>query len=95
MNSPDNVDSVVLELVKEYLKKIGFVRKSGIILNSRIFYIICFSLFLFSFLSFYCAKDSDEVGEGKFRIGIVFDAAGKDDKSFMNPRVPFNLSPVN
>ena len=57
-------------------------KKSEIDILSRIFYILFIAVFIFSFLNIKCTEKSDKVKRNGFRVGVVFDAAGKDDKSF-------------
>ncbi|RKY89285.1 BMP family ABC transporter substrate-binding protein [candidate division KSB1 bacterium] len=52
---------------------------SGILYISRIFFVIFFGLL---FLLQSCRKKEEDKNKGKIKVGLVFDAAGKDDKSF-------------
>ena len=54
-------------------------RYSGIQMYSRIFFIVLLGC---TFISFSCKRGEDEPVSGKIKVGLVFDAAGKDDKSF-------------
>ncbi len=67
---------------REFFIRRFFIKRSENKVYSRIFCIVCFAMFLFSFSGINCTGDSQKNGEDKFRVGVVFDAAGKDDKSF-------------
>jgi len=63
-------------------KQLRISNKSEKIFPSRIFCIILGTLFILSLFNFKCSKKTDDKVKTDFRVGLVFDAGGKDDKSF-------------